>query len=78
MIKTGITSISDNAFASLPVLEEVEIEKGMQKIGKEAFAYCKNLRTVTLPASVISIGKDFVLTGSYWWGNDYAKHNSYY
>lgn len=81
VIKTGITSISDNAFASLPVLEEVEIEKGMQKIGKEAFAYCKNLRTVTLPASVISIGKDFVLTGSYWWGNDYATihapYNSY-
>lgn len=81
VIKTGITSISDNAFASLPVPEEVEIEKGMQKIGKEAFAYCKNLRTVTLPASVISIGKDFVLTGSYWWGNDYATiyapYNSY-
>ena len=81
VIKTGITSISDNAFASLPVLEEVEIEKGVQKIGKEAFAYCKNLRTVTLPASVISIGKDFVLTGSYWWGNDYATihapYNSY-
>lgn len=85
MIKTGITSISDNAFASLPVLEEVEIEKGVQKIGKEAFAYCENLRTVTLPASVISIGEDFVWTGSYWWGNDehvnyatiHAPYNSY-
>ena len=85
VIKTGITSISDKAFASLPVLEEVEIEKGVQKIGKEAFAYCENLRTVTLPASVISIGEDFVWTGSYWWGDDdhvnyatiHAPYNSY-
>lgn len=85
MIKTGITSISDNAFDFLPALEEVEIEKGVQRIGKEAFAYCDNLRTVTLPASVISIGDDFVWTGSYWWGDNehvnyaaiHAPYNSY-
>lgn len=85
VIKTGITSISDNAFDFLPALEEVEIEKGVQRIGKEAFAYCDNLRTVTLPASVISIGDDFVWTGSYWWGDNehvnyaaiHAPYNSY-
>ena len=58
VIKSGITSISENAFNYLPNLKEVVIENGVHTIGKEAFAFCSNLETVTLPDSVINIGDD--------------------
>lgn len=66
VIKSGITSICEKAFTSLPALKEVEVENGVIKIGAEAFAYCNNLEKVTLPASISVIGEDIVWTGSYW------------
>nr|WP_295277770.1 leucine-rich repeat domain-containing protein [uncultured Blautia sp.] len=87
VIKTGITSVSDNAFTYLPSLEEVEIEKGVQKIGKEAFAYCENLALVTLPSSVTCLGDGFAAyyDYNYWTGEEeyltyatiHAPYNSY-
>lgn len=85
VIKSGITSISEKAFAYLPALEEVEIENGIISIGKEAFAYCDNLEKVTIPASVTTIGDDIVWTGYYWTFDSshvthatiYAPYNSY-
>ena len=78
VIKSGITSISDNAFSSLPKLEEVEIENGVQKIGKKAFAYCEKLKKVTIPSSVISIGEDIVWVGSYWYSGGHVNYASIY
>ena len=66
VIKSGITSICEKAFTSLPALKEVEVENGVIKIGAKAFAYCNNLEKVTLPASISVIGEDIVWTGSYW------------
>lgn len=85
VIKSGITSISEKAFAYLPALEEVEIEDGIISIGKEAFAYCDNLEKVTIPASVTTIDDDIVWTGYYWTydyshvthATIYAPYNSY-
>ena len=37
IIKPGITSISERAFVYLPELKEVDIQKGVTKIGKEAY-----------------------------------------
>lgn len=48
-IKSGITSIREKEFRFFYNLEEVIIEDGMKKIGKEAFAYCENLKKVNTP-----------------------------
>lgn len=85
VIKSGITSISDNAFASLPAVKEVVIEKGLKEIGKEAFAYCDALDKITIPDTVTKIGDDVVWTGYSWIGSGghvnyatiYAPYSSY-
>ena len=74
VIKSGITSISENAFNYLPNLKEVVIENGVHTIGKEAFAFCSNLETVTLPDSVINIGDDIVWEGSYWYSGGHVYY----
>ncbi len=66
VIETGVTNISDSAFAYFDSLETVVIEDGVESIGAEAFYDCDNLEKVIIPASVTSIGEDIVWTGSYW------------
>lgn len=78
VIKSGITSISENAFNYLPNLKEVVIENGVHTIGKEAFAFCSNLETVTLPDSVINIGDDIVWEGSYWYSGGHVYYATIY
>lgn len=70
IIGKGITSISDNAFSGFG-MKEVVIEPGLKSIGKEAFYCCSNLEQITIPASVTSIGEDFLWTGYYWMGGDH-------
>ena len=86
VIRSGVTSIPDQAFVGFQNLEEVEIEPGLQSIGKEAFAICSDsLQKVTIPASVTKIGDDITWTGYYWAydeshipaGTIYAPYNSY-
>ena len=85
VIKSGITSISEGAFSSLPAVEEVVIEKGLKEIGKEAFAYCDALDKITIPDTVTKIGDDVVWTGYSWIGSGghvnyatiYAPYSSY-
>lgn len=57
----------------------------MKSIGKMAFYSCEGLAKITIPASVTSIGEDFLWTGSYWVHDEshvvkaaiYAPENSY-
>lgn len=78
VIKSGITSISENAFNYLPNLKEVVVENGVRTIGKEAFAFCYNLEKVTLPDSVVTIGDDIVWEGSYWYSGGHVYYATIY
>ena len=86
VISSGVTAIPERAFPYFQNLEEVEIEPGLQSIGKMAFFGCRfSLKKVTIPASVTKIGDDIVWTGSYWIGDEshvmagtiYAPYDSY-
>jgi hypothetical protein len=48
VIKSGVTSIPDQAFASFSSLENVVIENGVKSIGEKVFWKCMNLKTVTI------------------------------
>ncbi len=85
VINSGITSISDEAFASLKKLTEVDIASGVKSIGNMAFAYNGEWKKITIPASVTQIGEDILWSGSYWVGDGshvvyatiYGKAGSY-
>lgn len=62
----GITDIPGSAFESFRNLTEAEIESGVKSIGEKAFYGCDALKKITIPASVTSIGEDFLWTGAYW------------
>ena len=66
VVKSGITSIGDNAFNYFKHLTEVSLESGVKSIGKEAFAFDNAIEKITIPASVTSIGEDALWTGYYW------------
>ncbi|MGN0470480.1 MAG: leucine-rich repeat protein, partial [Acutalibacteraceae bacterium] len=66
VVKSGITSIGDNAFNYFRNLTEVSLESGVKSIGKEAFAFDNAIEKITIPASVTSIGEDALWTGYYW------------
>lgn len=79
VIKKGITSIPEQAFAYFNNLQEVEIEPGLVSIGKEAFYGCNSLRKITIPSSVKTIGKDILWTGGYWiFNNSHVNYASIY
>ena len=62
-IEEGITSIPDEEFKSFSKMTEVILPKSMETIGKEAFAYCGNLRKVVMLENVKSIGEDALWSG---------------
>jgi hypothetical protein len=56
--------IGDSAFEGCTKLRNVGLKDGVTKIGKRAFANCKNLKSLTIPRTVISIEPDaFVGSG---------------
>lgn len=55
-IKSGVTSISSNAFNNCRSLTSVTIPDSVTSIGSNAFSNCSNLINVTIPNSVASIG----------------------
>ena len=57
VIKSGITSISDNAFAYCTNLTSITIPSSVTSIGKMAFDDCSSLTSITIPSSVTSIGE---------------------
>ena len=56
-IKSGVTSIGDDTFASCTSLSSVTIPNSVTSIGKRAFYSCTSLSSVTIPNSVTSIGE---------------------
>jgi hypothetical protein len=56
--------IGDSAFEGCTKLRNVGLKDGVTKIGKRAFANCKNLKSLTIPRTVVSIAPDaFVGSG---------------
>ena len=56
VIQEGITSISDDVFASYDNLQSVKMPKGMLSIGDSAFSNCNNLSSIVISDSVTNIG----------------------
>ncbi|MBR2743283.1 MAG: leucine-rich repeat protein [Clostridia bacterium] len=54
-VPTGVTAISDNAFASCAGLTSVTIPSTVTNIGVFAFAWCEGLTSVTIPEGVMII-----------------------
>ncbi|MCC8073996.1 MAG: leucine-rich repeat protein, partial [Clostridiales bacterium] len=63
VIKSGVTSIGNWAFANMFSLESITIPDTVTTIGLRAFSGCRALETVTVPASVTSIGSCAFVTG---------------
>ena len=57
-IKSGVTSIGNNAFNNCRSLTSVEIQNSVTSIGNSAFEYCTSLTSVTIPNSVTSISNN--------------------
>lgn len=55
-IGAGKKKISDNEYERDAALEHVDIAEGVEWIGDRAFYGCRNLKSVTIPASVKRIG----------------------
>ena len=58
VIKKGVTSIGDYAFANCTNLSSVTIVNSVSSIGNNAFACCSSLTSVILSNSVSSIGEN--------------------
>lgn len=54
---SGITSISDYAFANCSSLSSIDIPYGVSSIGDYAFCSCSNLTNATIPDTVTDIGE---------------------
>ncbi|MBR0535769.1 MAG: leucine-rich repeat protein [Clostridia bacterium] len=85
IIKEGVTSIGDSAFAGCYKLTNVIIPDSVTSIGDQAFSYCDNLTSITIPDSVDVINRsvfshcsnltDIVIPNSVTSIGDYAFNN---
>ncbi len=55
-IKSGVTTVGDNAFSACSKLTGISLPEGISSIGGFAFEGCTALTEVKLPAGVVSIG----------------------
>lgn len=58
VIKSGVTSIGDEAFYCLQEVKSVSIPGSVKSIGRWAFCACSSLTSVTIPNGVTSIGTE--------------------
>ncbi len=58
VVKNGINSIFEYAFAGCEELVSVEIPQGVTYLGRQAFSGCYNLTTVKFPESVRYVGNE--------------------
>ena len=58
VIKSGVTSIGNNAFYNCSALTTITIPSGVTTIGNRAFYNCSALTTITIPSGVTTIGND--------------------
>lgn len=62
-IPSSVKTIGDWAFYECP-LTKVELNKGLESIGAEAFCYCENLKEIKFPSTLKKVGSDaFSQTG---------------
>lgn len=54
---TGLTAIADEAFSGCSRLTNVKLPKSVKTIGARAFADCRVLKEINLPADLTSIGE---------------------
>lgn len=59
VIKEGVTTIGEGAFAFCENLTSVTIPEGVTSIGEMAFSSCRSLASVTIPEGVTNIGNAF-------------------
>ena len=57
IVKSGITKIGKQDFASCDKLTQVEIASTVTEIGEGAFASCTSLNNISLPVSITKLGK---------------------
>ncbi len=55
IISDTVTEIENNAFYGIGI-SEIELPDGLKSIGEYAFAYCKNLTSLAIPAGTEEIG----------------------
>ncbi len=58
IIPSGITAISDYAFANNTYVKEIVLPDTVQSIGNGAFSECYNLTKINLPTTITSIASD--------------------
>lgn len=56
VVSEGITEFAEDTFLRLTALEEVSLPESLNTIGAYAFDGCTSLKTITIPAAVVSIG----------------------
>ena len=54
----NVTRVASHAFYGDSKIRGVFIGEGVRELGNEAFAYCKNLRRIDLPATLRKVGED--------------------
>lgn len=56
-IPTSIKKIDESQFKATNI-EHLVLPDGIKSIGREAFAYCENLKSINIPSSVTKIGQE--------------------
>lgn len=56
VVESGVTSISNFAFAGCESLTNISLPDSLTKIGNYAFYYCKSLESIDIPDNVTSVG----------------------
>ena len=51
----GLQVVPEGAFAAVPRLRHVSVASGIRFVGAEAWQCCRQLQTVKMPVSVVSI-----------------------
>lgn len=62
----AVVKINDNAFKDNEILTSVIISEGVEDIGASAFENCIALETISLPSTVIHIGKNAIYNTAYY------------
>lgn len=59
----GMKVMKDNAISSMPALEELQLNEGLEEIGFMGITYCDIMTSLTIPSTVKRIGS-FAFVGS--------------
>lgn len=77
VVKKGVTTIGDKAFAHCPNLQSVTIPEGVTSLGIEIFFDSTKLGTITLPKSLKKVNRA-TFYGAYVSGYKVASGNKYF